>query len=136
MSYVQGAATAVEVLLQHGADANATGPCGWTALHLAALVGRRDLVAMLVQYGAQAGAMIDVSSSTPVHVAAQKGYAAAIEQLVNGMTPDEINPLLQKVNVDGWTALHMAAAIGSLDVVKILVEHGSPGTSSNTHMLP
>jgi ankyrin repeat protein len=49
-------ATAVETakfLVEHGADVNAAGQYGWTALHAAAYQGMNDLIAYLVSKGAK-----------------------------------------------------------------------------------
>ena len=40
------------ILLEHGADPNATQAGGWTALHAAAANGNADLVKLLLDYGA------------------------------------------------------------------------------------
>jgi ankyrin repeat protein len=97
---------------------------------LAALVGRRDLVNILVRYGASTGAQTDVTCSTPVHIASQCGYLGAVEQLLTDVLPSgESDTLHHLVNMDGWTALHMAADRGHLDIVKQLVEHSRKGNS-------
>jgi ankyrin repeat protein len=52
----QERATAVEtakLLVEHGADVNAAGQYGWTALHAAAYQGLNDVIAYLVSKGAK-----------------------------------------------------------------------------------
>ena len=46
----------MEFMLAHGADVNATDSRGDTALHRAAYYGRKDMVALLLEYGARVNA--------------------------------------------------------------------------------
>jgi len=53
--------------------------------------------------------------------AASVGDAAALDQ-----TPGEISELIQEFSGDGWTALHLAAAFGTPEAVRWLLDHGAP----------
>jgi ankyrin repeat protein len=54
-------------LLDHGADVNAAGEFGWTALHAAAYQGLNDVVALLVSKGARLDAK-DGFGQTPLSI--------------------------------------------------------------------
>jgi len=54
-------------LLDHGADVNAAGQFGWTALHSAAYQGINDLIELLVSKGAKIDAM-DTFRQTPLSI--------------------------------------------------------------------
>jgi uncharacterized protein len=54
-------------LLEHGADVNAAGEFGWTALHAAAYQGIGDLIEFLVSKGAKIDAM-DTFRQTPLSI--------------------------------------------------------------------
>jgi hypothetical protein len=55
-------------LLEHGADVNAAGQFGWTALHAASYQGITDLIEFLVGKGAKIEAM-DTFRQTPLSIA-------------------------------------------------------------------
>jgi ankyrin repeat protein len=64
-------ATAVQTaryLVEHGADVNAAGQFGWTALHAASYQGLNDLVAYLASKGAKLDTM-DQLGQTPLSIA-------------------------------------------------------------------
>ena len=61
-------AAAVEFLLAHGADVNATNPSGHTALHGAAYMGADAVVRLLVRHGANVNAQ-DAQGQTPYRLA-------------------------------------------------------------------
>ncbi len=70
----------VEKLLAHDAEVNRV---GWTALHYAASVGARDIVALLLDHAAY----IDAESpnrTTPLMMAARGGFDELCRQLVDG----------------------------------------------------
>jgi ankyrin repeat protein len=107
-------------VLAHPAALEAHSPDGWTPLHLAAHFGHAELIAALLDKGAN----VDVASSnhmqnTPLH-AAVAGQAAPAVRLL----------LLRGANANarqhgGWTALHGAAQNGDREMVETLLAHGA-----------
>ena len=71
------------VLLEHGANPDAPGPGGWTALHTAAALGYRDVCALLLRNGADPAARSD-GGKTPGQMAAEFGFAGVAEWLEGG----------------------------------------------------
>ena len=79
---------------------------GWTALHLAASLGRDDLVEMLLDAGANVNSTTP-QKSTPLHLAASRGHKRAVEVLIRRKADVEMT-------MDGeWTALQRAATAGT-----------------------
>ena len=70
----------VRLLLAHGADPNATQVGGFTPLFSAASAGRRDLVEMLVESGAQALHCSDLGK-TAAEYARERGHAELADWL-------------------------------------------------------
>lgn len=98
-----------------------TGPLGWTPLHLAAYLGRREAVAWLLSEGADAAAVSDNrEANTPLHAALagaqEPGVIAAL--LDGGADPGARGGL-------GWTPLHLAASRGNEGAVDTLLERGA-----------
>ena len=62
----------IELLLARGADVNAVGPKGATALHLAARGKRVDLVSLLLEKGADRG-LRDAAGHSPLDIATASG---------------------------------------------------------------
>jgi hypothetical protein len=91
---------------------------GWTALHHACYRDHTDVIALLVDRGADTNA-VAIGECVPIHMAATEGTAEAIEILARGGAdlniPDDT----------GITALHYAALPGRLDVVQALIQHGA-----------
>ncbi|HEX5235956.1 MAG TPA: ankyrin repeat domain-containing protein [Silvibacterium sp.] len=74
-------AEVVALLLEAGADVNATQAGGFAPLHQAAAAGKRDLAALLLQNGARRDVRCD-QGKLPVEYARERGYSAVVELLV------------------------------------------------------
>ncbi|XP_051179211.1 protein VAPYRIN-like [Lolium perenne] len=95
--------------------ADAADESGNTLLDLAVGLGRADIVQVLLEYGADADK--PSRGRTPLEIAAASGECLIAELLVaNGATPA------------GSDALHVAAAAGHNDVLKLLL--GKPASAS------
>ncbi|CAD6206009.1 unnamed protein product [Miscanthus lutarioriparius] len=95
--------------------ADATDESGRTLLDLAVSLGRADIVQVLLEYGADADK--PSRGRTPLETAAASGECLIAELLLaNGATPA------------GSDAIHMAAAAGHNDVLKLLL--GKPASAS------
>ena len=92
---------------------------GYTALHMAAAVGRVDVCKTL----------LETDKFTAVNVANKEGWTA-LHLAASGNRPDVCKILLESdkftaanmQNKDGWTALHVAACSSCADVCKTLLE--------------
>ncbi|TKA80599.1 hypothetical protein B0A55_02917 [Friedmanniomyces simplex] len=75
----------VQRILQGGCEIDAPDTVGWTALHQAARRGDRQLIALLVQHGADLNAetpYLADGSGTAVYLAAQKGHIDLVYDLL------------------------------------------------------
>jgi len=109
----------VRELLRDGADVNAAQGDGMTALHWAAMHDRPDMVELLVYAGANTGATTRLGAYRPLHLASQRGQAAAIRALV------EAGAEVDAETRTGVAPLHFAAASGEVDAVGALLEAGA-----------
>jgi ankyrin repeat protein len=75
-----GNATCVKVLLERGADANATQHGGWTGLHGAAQSGNTGIAELLVAAGARIDARAD-NGQSPLDMALANGKSAVVALL-------------------------------------------------------
>lgn len=73
-------AETIRMLLDHGADANATQTGGFTPIFSAATAGRRDLAELLIEYGAKAHYAAD-QGKTPAVFARERGHAELADWL-------------------------------------------------------
>ncbi len=93
-------------------------PSGWTSLHAAVLGRDADIVAMLVQHGADSDA-VDGLGRTPLHLAAMGAMRPDIKLLLeHGADPNATDFL-------GRSPLHYAAFAGDLVPVRALVAAGA-----------
>jgi ankyrin repeat protein len=98
---------------------NAHGPDGWTALHLAAHHGHRQLVEALLARGADLHARSrNAMENTPLHAAAA-GRRAEIADLLLAHGADV------RAAAAGWTPLHLAAGNGSVELAEVLIAAGA-----------
>jgi len=94
---------------------------GWTPLHLAAFFGRLELVKMLLDAGAP---MLTISnnneSNLPINAAAAGRRNDVVRLLVErGCPPDA------RASDRGYTALHLAANNGNLELIEFLLQAGA-----------
>lgn len=92
---------------------------GWTPLHHAAYNDHAELIALLLEAGADPNA-VGEGECAPVHVVATDGSPASLAKLVEGgadvSLPDDT----------GATALHFATLNKRVDLVQALLEQGAP----------
>lgn len=97
-------------------NVNARSVSGLTALHISCSNGSNDIVAMLLNAGADASA-IDANGQTPVQVVCFHNHASTLHLLITKGDAD----FLKRSPSNGWVPLHEAAMRGSLECVKVLL---------------
>lgn len=142
---INGDRRTVELLLANGANPNGQGRLGWSALHVAAKLGRDPLAEMLIKSGADPSAQtVDGMSALNIALAATQPNLRVIELLreAGGQFDDltlaarmgdieTLNRLLERdssasrMKEDGLSALHAAAAAGQSAAVRVLLEAGA-----------
>lgn len=94
---------------------------GWTPLHLAAFFGHLELVRLLLDGGAS---MLTISNNNeanlPINAAAAGRRNAVVQLLVErGCPPDA------RASEQGYTALHLAANNGNVELIEFLLKSGA-----------
>jgi len=88
-----------------------------TSLHIAAERGHEDIVNMLLASGTAVDEH-DSERNTALHRATyNKKLNVVLRLLKDGANPNA-------VNTAGWTPVHLAVSTGSIDIVRVLVQHG------------
>jgi ankyrin repeat protein len=116
----------VSLLLQRGADINATGGSEMTALNWAARGGHKKVAALLLSKGAQANNRSG-EGRTPLMAASENGHLEVVRLLAQHLGTQG---LLQRGKV-GQRALHCAAGAGHEEVVDYLLGQRVPADSRN-----
>jgi ankyrin repeat protein len=116
---MRGDADSVRTLLKGGADVNAAQADGMTALHWAALNGDLPTMEVVLVAGATRDALTRVGAYTPLHLASQRGHAAAVKRLLDA------GAKAGSFTATGVQPLHLAAQAGSVDAVKALLDRGA-----------
>jgi ankyrin repeat protein len=108
----------LKLLVHRGADINASGESGWTALHSATVVqGREEMVAFLPSKGARADST-DENGETPLWFAFSRGRLSVMKMLLQHMGAVE----QERRGEIGWTPLMEACGEGKLGMVRMLVQ--------------
>ncbi|KAG7522929.1 cortactin-binding protein 2 [Solea senegalensis] len=136
MAAAHGHSSCVEVLLSAGAAVDAAAAeGGQTPLFLACEAGQPDCVRVLLSAGADRSRTTK-DGCTALHAVVRSGHVDTLRLLlchppVGGptVTPDPSGALalpaalLNQANSDGWTAAHMAAALGLKECLEVLCSH-------------
>jgi len=109
----------VELLLQKGANINATNKQGFTPLFMAAGKGQRDTVMLLLDKGADVNLRNKYNGATGLIIAAEEGHSEIVAALLNKGA--NINATAN----NGYTALMIAVQAGKKDAAQTLVAHGA-----------
>lgn len=104
------------LLLQHGADIQATSTRGATALFAAAQSGRANVCALLIQRGLACDAPMS-NGATPLIIAAYKGHADTVRVLLDAGA----NPMHEDVTHN--TAMSYAEQAGHIAVVEMIQQY-------------
>ncbi|XP_044048755.1 cortactin-binding protein 2 [Siniperca chuatsi] len=129
-----GHSSCVEVLLAAGAAVNSAAAGGQTPLFLACKAGGLDCVPVLLSAGADRS-RTTTDGCTTLHAAVHSGHVDTLRLLLchpQGDPTVTSDPpftlalpaaLLNQANNDGWTAAHMAAALGLKECLEVLCSH-------------
>ncbi|KAF5700851.1 ankyrin repeat domain-containing protein [Fusarium mundagurra] len=104
----------LELLLQSGADVNASDVRGYTPLHVASFCDSIDIVEILIQNGAELNVRT-VAGETPLHCSSAKGHLQVTQLLVQHGAD-----VASKDNC-GRNALHRACRLGNLEIVNLII---------------
>lgn len=116
-----GNTASVQVLLDMGANVNASGTDKMTALHLASAEGHSAAVDVLLQRGA-ALSQANTAGLLPLHVSAEHGHASVLQLLLHSSsTTTGTNTGVDVLTAGGATALHLASRNGHAQAVKLLI---------------
>ncbi|XP_077458129.1 serine/threonine-protein phosphatase 6 regulatory ankyrin repeat subunit C-like [Stigmatopora argus] len=114
----QEASLCLEYLLDSGGNPTVKNTKGYSAVHYAAAYGNRHHLEMLLEISfnclEEAESNIPVS---PLHLAAYYGHREALHLLCETLVSLDVR------DVDGQTALHLAAQRGFTSCVEVLLEH-------------
>ena len=122
---------AVKFLVEKGYDLSQRAPDGTGPLHLAAANGNVELMRYLAGRGCDP-AEADSYGNTPLLYAARAGKLDNVNYLIG-----RNKTLLKAVNLNGDTALHLAARTGNSTLVKLLLDHGlDPDAVNNQDLTP
>ena len=121
-----GDIASTQVILASGFNPNTRDNMGATALHDAVWSGHIELVRLLLDHGADPNIPHAEGLSTPLHYAAIKGQAAIAALLLDH------GANINGVDRSGSTALHLAAARGYIDVVRLLIARKAPRLTGRT----
>jgi hypothetical protein len=122
--YYSGVATDVKVcraVIQLGADLNVRDQSGRTALALAAIKDRREVVELLVTAGADPNTTTLLGNTPLIHTTCNFGSPEIARLLLENGASAMIN----HVGNHGNNALHFAARFGQVEIVKLLIEYGA-----------
>ncbi|XP_055365853.1 cortactin-binding protein 2 isoform X2 [Betta splendens] len=129
LAAAHGHSSCVELLLAAGAAVDAAASGGQTALFQACEAGRLDCVRVLLNCGADRSCTA-TDGCTPLHAAVRSGHVDTLRLLLGPrtgadpcVTPELPAALLNQANGDGWTAAHMAAALGLKECLEVLCSH-------------
>ena len=104
-------------LIENGADVNAKGDKGYTALHTAAASNAVKVAELLIKKGA------DVNFKPRV--------TQEVLMLPPDLAPRGTEPTLETITVDGDTPLHWAAGGNAVDVADLLINEGADVNGRN-----
>ncbi|MBN2133300.1 MAG: ankyrin repeat domain-containing protein [Sedimentisphaerales bacterium] len=128
-----GAADRIRTLMAQGADPTLRDGAGRTPLHLAAAGGHVEAAEELLAAGppSQAPVEIDVTGGRPLNLfspeygSQQKGAAGDVASRPSFEAYLARRQVLEATDMQGRTPLHLAAAAGRVEMIRLLCERGA-----------
>lgn len=112
-------------------DIDDTDDAGWTLLHIVASTGNLEILEQLTPFEPDVSATTG-AGQTALHYAVSKGHIDVSRLLIKDL---KASPRIK--DGQGQTPLHRAAAIGSLPLVKLLIDAKAPlNTTDRTGFTP
>jgi len=132
--------------IQSGGGADEKSTQGYAPIHIAAMLGRVDIIKVLLDEGASAVVEYTPTKMTPLHIAASYGRTRTVQILLEARASPEqpdlsgtlpvhlaaeydhrqvVEQLLdtaRKEDICGQTAMHIAAARSSLSTLQLLID--------------
>ncbi|OWM87544.1 ankyrin repeat-containing protein ITN1-like [Punica granatum] len=117
----KGKAEVVKELLKHSnsEEVRRSSKDGFNPLHIAAFQGHADVVQTLLDYEPELIKEAGPSNTTPLVFAVLRGHATVVNQL---LSQTDSPSLLSVSKSNGRNALHLAARLQNVDMVKALLE--------------
>jgi len=113
-----GRTETVAMLLEKGADMNATDNYGETVLQWASENGHTEIVTMLLKKGADVNAKRNCGN-TALSSASYRGYTEIVKMLLKN------GAIVNAEDNHGWTALQLASENGRIETVQMLLDKGA-----------
>lgn len=110
----------VNALIQQGADVDELEANGDAPLVMAAYLGHTKIVRLLLEAGANVGAVDPGMKATALHAAAYVGRSEAARLLIeHGVEIDKQGPY------NGYTALHDAIWQNNIETARVIIQDGA-----------
>ena len=117
----------VKEALDKGANVNAKTFDDWTALQLVSWNGHAEIVAILLENGADVNMNDNEDGSTALQLASRYGHTEIVSMLLN------YGAIVNEVDNDGYTALQYASNEGHTNIVAMLLEKGADVNANNEY---
>ena len=101
---------------------------GWTYLHIAAYLGKQEVVRFLLSKNANSNSKSKDNGCTPLHAASNNGRAQVVELLLQHGADKEARTQSES------TPLHLASLNGHAQVVELLLQYGANKEAQDRHL--
>ena len=112
------------LLLELGVDVNTRSKDHQTPLHWASYYGKFEIVRMLLDHGAEAYVEAD-NGDNPLHYVSCGKYESQDDGVRVAQLLLKRGAAVNPRRNDGWTPLHLASYYGKLEIVRLLLDHGT-----------